>query len=819
LRLQNKILFFLIPLTVLPLLVLGWSAYTLLMEDARSRTRNQVTTLLEQIKQHSETRLQTARANASLFASNKLVKQYVTTDQYSDDKAALKAEVLELLFNYQLAYPEYYEIRIVSPEGKEQVRSVIGDLGNLTEDESSSPYFQGIRNNPGVIHTSFFMNPDNGKPALLASKPLLYYDEAGKQPAEAGNLYGYLIMTINPDFLDELASSEKIGENGEIFFTDSSGTILFHRSASRIGERLPSDLFEQLSNAAINGMTFDAVNGENLAHYQANKLHDQLYAFALYGESEFHNHRVDLGQSVTLITSVAILALIAFLMGILRRLLISPIRQLSLAAREMGRGQVLIPINVRSDDEIGDLAKTFKQMGRNLAHYNEQVHYIAYHDSLTGLPNRLMFKDYLKRAIAEAKRSRQELALLFLDLDNFKRINDTLGHQSGDKLLQSFADRLSGCLRKSDVVSHVGHDSSSNIIARLAGDEFIILLPRTGGVTQTNRIAGRILDALSEPFIIGKQELFISTSIGIALFPHDGQSVDDLMKNSDIAMYHAKKSGRNNVQYFSGKMNEASLFKLKIEGRLRHAVENGELILHYQPQVDLTSGQISGAESLLRWTDPELGQVSPEVFVPIAEEYGLIIPISEWLVHETCRQGKQWLDKYNQPITMAVNISAVHLNGHDLEGLIAGILRQSGYDPQYLEMELTESSILNDPAQAIRTLVNIQRMGLQTSLDDFGTGYSSLNYLMRLPLNKLKIDRSFIQNLEKDSRSVAIVSAIIAMAHSLNLEVIAEGVEVESHIRLLHKMKCDILQGYYIAKPMSARDFEQMLANSRRIIA
>jgi diguanylate cyclase (GGDEF)-like protein len=566
-------------------------------------------------------------------------------------------------------------------------------------------------------------------------------------------------------------------------------------------------------------MTFDVVNGENLAHYQANKLHDQLYAFALYGESEFHNHRVDLGQSVTLITSVAILALIAFLMGILRRLLISPIRQLSLAAREMGRGQVLIPINVRSDDEIGDLAKTFKQMGRNLAHYNEQVHYIAYHDSLTGLPNRLMFKDYLKRAIAEAKRSRQELALLFLDLDNFKRINDTLGHQSGDKLLQSFADRLSGCLRKSDVVSHVGHDSSSNIIARLAGDEFIILLPRTGGVTQTNRIAGRILDALSEPFIIGKQELFISTSIGIALFPHDGQSVDDLMKNSDIAMYHAKKSGRNNVQYFSGKMNEASLFKLKIEGRLRHAVENGELILHYQPQVDLTSGQISGAESLLRWTDPELGQVSPEVFVPIAEEYGLIIPISEWLVHETCRQGKQWLDKYNQPITMAVNISAVHLNGHDLEGLIAGILRQSGYDPQYLEMELTESSILNDPAQAIRTLVNIQRMGLQTSLDDFGTGYSSLNYLMRLPLNKLKIDRSFIQNLEKDSRSVAIVSAIIAMAHSLNLEVIAEGVEVESHIRLLHKMKCDILQGYYIAKPMSARDFEQMLANSRRIIA
>ncbi|HYQ71788.1 MAG TPA: EAL domain-containing protein, partial [Gammaproteobacteria bacterium] len=557
----------------------------------------------------------------------------------------------------------------------------------------------------------------------------------------------------------------------------------------------------------------------DLTHFQAVKLHDQLYAFAVYGESEFYNHRADLGWSVTLITSVAMLTLITFLMGILRRLLINPIHQLSLAARNMGRGQVLVPINVRSDDEIGDLARTFKQMGRNLAHYNEQVHYIAYHDSLTGLPNRLMFKEYLKRAIAEAKRSQQELALLFLDLDNFKRINDTLGHQSGDLLLQNFADRLNGCLRKSDIVSHVEQDNSSNIIARLAGDEFIILLPRTAGTSQTNKIARRILDALSEPFIVGKQELFVSTSIGIALFPHDGNSVDDLMKNSDIAMYHAKKSGRNNFKYFSRKMNEASLFKLKIEGRLRHAVENGELVLHYQPQVDLATGEISGAESLLRWTDSELGQVSPEVFVPIAEEYGLIIPISEWLVHETCRQGKLWLNKYAQSMTMAINISAVHLSGHNLEGLIASTLKRSGYDPQYLEMELTESSILSDPDQAIRTLVNIQRMGLKTSLDDFGTGYSSLNYLMRLPINRLKIDRSFIQNLDKDGRSISIVSAIISMAHSLNLEVIAEGVELESHIRLLRRMNCDILQGYYIAKPMSAADFEQLLANSRRIIA
>ena len=818
-RLQNKILLFLVPLTVLPLLVLGWTAYTLLMEDARSHIQNQVTTLLEQIASHTETRLKTARANASLFASNKLVKRYVTEDLSAKEKATLETEVLELLFDYQLAYPEYYEIRIISPDGREQLRSIIGDVDNLTVDESSSQYFQGIRSNPGIIYTTFYENPDNGKPALLASKPLMFYDDDMGNTADHSNVYGYLMLTINPGFLGKLASNEKIGENGEIFFTNSTGIILFHRSASSMGKQFPPGLFGKLSNTANSRTIVDGIYRDNVAHFQGTRLYDGLYAFAVYGESEFHEHRFSLGRSVTVIICITILFIIAFMLGMFRKLLLNPIRQLSLAAREMGRGKVLVPINVHSDDEIGDLANTFKEMGKNLNHYHEQVHYIAYHDNLTGLPNRLMFKDYLKRAIAEAKRFNQELALLFLDLDNFKRINDTLGHQSGDNLLRIFADRINGCLREADVISHVTQDSSSSIMARLAGDEFMILLPRTTSVTQTSKIAKRILEVLSEPFIVDKQELFISASIGIALFPYDGQSVDELMKNADIAMYHAKKSGRNNFQYFSSKMNEASLFKLKIEGKLRHAVENKKLMLYYQPQVNLATGLVSGVEILLRWEDPELGMISPEVFIPIAEEYGLIIPISEWLIKETCRQGQQWLDKYNNPITMAINISAVHFNGHGLEGLIARTLEQSGFYPQYLELELTESSVLNDPDLAIRTLENIQRMGLKTSLDDFGTGYSSLNYLMRLPLNKLKIDRSFIQNLGKDARSFAIISAIIAMAHSLNLEVIAEGAEEEVHIRLLRQMKCDIVQGYYIARPMPAADFDQLLANSRKLIA
>ncbi|MGD8618949.1 MAG: EAL domain-containing protein [Gammaproteobacteria bacterium] len=817
-RLQNKILLLLVPLIVLPLLILGWTAYTLLMEDARARTQHQVTTLLEQIRFHTESLMQTARANASLFASAEPVMQYVQGETDDSRKAELKQEVLELLFNYQIAYPEYYEIRILSPEGHEELRSVIGGVQNLSTDESSTAYFQGTRDMPGVIYTTFFNNPDNNKPALLASKPLTVITDSSRQTDSHGKLLGYLTLTVDLGILQNIAHSEKVGASGRVFFTDASGRILFHPMASEVGSRIPEALFGNLTRATDRLTPFDHESDGRLLHYQGIKLHDWMYAFAVYDDDEFIAKSVSLGRSVTIITCIAIIVTIVFLLGILRTLLIKPIQQLSIAAREMGHGQVLVPINVESDDEIGDLANTFREMGENLNHYHEQVRYVAYHDSLTGLPNRLMFKDYLRRAPAEARRNHQELTLIFLDLDNFKRINDTLGHQAGDALLEAFADRLSGCLRQTDVIAHGSHDDSSSVMARLAGDEFIIMLPRTTGSAQAQRVAMRILESLTAPFIINKQELHISTSIGIALYPDDGRNADDLIKNADIAMYHAKKTGRNNYQFYSSKMNEQALYKLRIESRLRHAVENNELEIHYQPQVNLATGMVTGAESLIRWRDSDAGMIPPDVFIPIAEEYGLIIPISEWLIHEACRQAQAWLDLYNSPITIALNISAIQLNGSELTRLISKTLQATGYDPRLLELELTEGSILKDPEFAIETLGRLQSMGLQTSLDDFGTGYSSLNYLMRLPLDKLKIDRSFIQNLDKDARGKAIVSAIIAMAHSLDLEVIAEGIEEVAHLELLRGMKCDIVQGYHIARPMPAIEFEKMFATGLQLV-
>jgi diguanylate cyclase (GGDEF)-like protein len=432
-----------------------------------------------------------------------------------------------------------------------------------------------------------------------------------------------------------------------------------------------------------------------------------------------------------------------------------------------------------------------------------------------------MFKDYLGRATAEARRNLQELSILFIDLDNFKRINDTLGHQAGDKLLEAFAERLTACVRESDVISHEEHDTTSSVMARLAGDEFTIMLPRTTGAAAAQKVSRRILERLTEPFTVNRQELFVSASIGIALYPDDGLSVDELMKHADIAMYHAKKSGRNNYQYFSAKLNEEALYKVKIESKLRHALEKDELEVYYQPQMSFSTGRIIGAEALLRWKDEDLGMVPPDVFIPIAEEYGLIVAITEWLIHDICTQAQQWQERYKNPLTMAINISAVHFSGNGLVDLVRHTLNTTGYDPQFLEVELTETSVLQDPAVAINTLKELQAMGLKTSLDDFGTGYSSLNYLMQLPLNKLKIDRSFVVNMdvsvdenENDKgKGTAIVSAIIAMAHSLDLEVIAEGVEEVAQLQLLRKLKCDIVQGYYIARPMPASEFEALVTS------
>jgi diguanylate cyclase (GGDEF)-like protein len=427
----------------------------------------------------------------------------------------------------------------------------------------------------------------------------------------------------------------------------------------------------------------------------------------------------------------------------------------------------------------------------------EQIYFQAYHDPLTGLPNRTFFHNQLNKAIQNSRMKRRKAAVLFLDLDRFKLINDTLGHSAGDQLLQQVAQRLPGCVREFDTVARVG------------GDEFIVLISEISSPAEAEQAAELIIERLSQPFLIHEQEYFISGSIGISMFPEDGTDLESLIKNADSAMYRAKEQGNRYCLYQSS-MNDKTSERLQLETSLRKAMQQEELLLHFQPQVDLKTGNMIGVEALIRWQHPELGMVSPDRFIPIAEETGLIIPIGKWVLRTACRHNKAWQEAGLPAVRVAVNLSMLEFQQRDLIETVTEVLAETGLEPRYLELELTESIIMLNPEWVIRTLNQLKEMGIHISLDDFGTGYSSLNYLRSLPLNTLKIDRSFIRNIAADSVSLSIVKAVIDLAHSLNIKVIAEGVETEEQMIALTDNQCDGIQGYVISPPMTAEECAQL---------
>ena len=447
---------------------------------------------------------------------------------------------------------------------------------------------------------------------------------------------------------------------------------------------------------------------------------------------------------------------------------------------------------------------------------DRQIRRLAYYDTLTQLPNRQSFKDQTARAISFAKRHRNSGAVLYLDLDEFKRINDTLGHDLGDRLLVGVAERLKAELRDDDQISRVAANECPDgvgAIARLGGDEFTVLLTEVRAPLSVTVVARRIQETISSPFILAGHEVYVTPSIGIAMFPDDGSDVDEILKNADTAMYHAKSIGKNNFQFYSEDMNNRATNRLKLEGDLRRAMEREELQLVYQPQIDIATGRIIAAEALLRWTHPELGNISPFEFIPLAEETGMIIGIGEWVLNEACRQNKAWLDQGVGPIKVAINLSSVQFLQDDLNATVRRALQNSGLPPQHLELEITETILMRNVEETITALHGFREMGVGLSVDDFGTGYSSLSYLKRFPIDSLKIDRSFVKDIPEDSGDMAITAAIIAMGHQLNLEIVAEGVESPEQLEFLRLQGCETAQGYLISKPVSADEIPKMVVD------
>ena len=428
-----------------------------------------------------------------------------------------------------------------------------------------------------------------------------------------------------------------------------------------------------------------------------------------------------------------------------------------------------------------------------------KMSYLAQHDSLTDLPNRVLLNDRMTQAIALAQRNRQKLAVLFLDVDRFKHINDSLGHDVGDRLLQSVAQRLLACVRSTDTVSRQG------------GDEFVILFSEVKHAQDAAVSAAKILLTLSKPYRIDQHELHLTVSIGIVTYPDDGTEVGTLMKNADVAMYHAKDRGRNNYQFFKADMNVRAAERHSIESALRYAIERDEFVLHYQPKIDLETGAINGVEALIRWNHPQRGLVLPAQFVPVAEECGLIVPIGRWVLREGCRQARAWQDAGLSPMRIAINVSAVELRANDFVAGVRAILKETGVDPRYLELELTETFLMENSKATVAVLQSLSDMGVRLALDDFGTGYSSLTFLQRFPIDILKIDQSFVRDLASDPGDASIVGAVVSMGKNLNVQVVAEGVETHEQLAFLQEQNCPEGQGYYFSRPVVAGEFAQLL--------
>jgi diguanylate cyclase (GGDEF)-like protein len=477
-----------------------------------------------------------------------------------------------------------------------------------------------------------------------------------------------------------------------------------------------------------------------------------------------------------------------------------------LEAIDVGVNQyVLKPIDTEKLQAAVEHCLAGLRLERQLRERDEHIRQMAYSDSLTGLPNRELFNELLHQSLAQANRHRRPLAVLFLDLDRFKMINDSLGHPVGDQLLQMAARRLRECCRR-----------EGDVVARRGGDEFIVLLPELDDLQEPARVAQKIVDAFARVFVLQEHELFISTSVGVSVFPHDGRDSETLIRNADLAMYRAKEAGRNRYNLYTPAMDVQASRRLALESGLRQALARGELLLYYQPKVNIRSGRIASIEALARWHHPEFGMVPPTQFIPMAEETGMIVSIGEWVLRTACAQNKAWQQAGFPPMRISVNFSPRQFQQFDLAEMVERVLADTELEPCWLELEVTENLMLQNEEQAVSMLRRLSEMGVQISIDDFGTGCSTFGYLKKLPVHTLKIDQSFVADIDSNLSDAAIVTAMIRMAKSLQLNVIAEGVETEAQRLLLDALDCPEMQGHLFSQALPAEDFAVILERLSR---
>lgn len=813
-RLHAKVLLVVVPLAVIPLLILGWLAYNQLRSTAIERSSNQMTTLMDQMARSFQMHRDVAEANVKLFADASLMRAYALTEDEEERYVLMLPSLMKLFSSYLRAYPDYTEIRFLLPDGYEDARTTLKPIPNVTEEEGGTPFFEALSRFEGETMAQVSMPPESSAVSLQVARPIRMIDLTIQDPLNAEpTLRGYLVVTMQLGFMAEQMASSRIGNTGHTLIVNERGEILFHQDPVQVGGQISMPLLNKALEAGKSRQLVAATYLESKGLLSARRLHEGLLLIGILPEAELLEESLRLGKVFAWIVFGTVVLMIIVLLVSMSFLMIRPLKLLMIAVREIGHGNLMPNLSLSSKDELGQLALNFQEMAGNLEKSRIKIERLAYYDSLTGLPNRFQAHETLRHMISLARRENGKMAVLFLDLDNFKRINDTLGHQVGDQLLMEMASRLVSVLREEDFIHQQLPLNTSDVLARLGGDEFVVLLPKVNSSQDAARVASRILDIMKEPFDLDDKEVYSGCSIGISLFPDDGTEIDDLIKRADAAMYQAKEQGRNNFQFYSASYNRAAFEYISLEGRLRRALENEELELYYQPLVQTKTGHFVGVEALLRWNDPVEGLIPPDRFIPIAEDSGLILPIGEWVLREAGRQLSAWQALGFKDAFVSVNVSAIQLKRQDLATIVAEVLEHNGLNPWQLELEITETALMKINPEVIRDLDVMRKRGVTISLDDFGTGYSSLSLLQELPIGKLKIDKSFVRDMLVDPKDAAIVSAVLFIAKSLGLRSTAEGVETPEQAAHLAAEGCDQLQGYLLSRPLPVAEMARFLKN------
>ena len=796
-KLQTKILGILIPLIILPMILVGAIAYQQINAIAMNNAKGHIETLLSQIKFNLQTHLWRAEKSLDYIASDSLFKQYVDAND-TQRYALFYKPLVKSLQSLQQTQPEYLEIKILLAEGSEDIAVASADVGALATDAISGNIVKQLRVTPEGHTIMLNKNENADKGSVLITKPIYKSHTQDTAPV----LFGHLMINMDLGFINQLPMGKREEIAPELVITNDQGEV-FYTSNNEL-----QDFGKRLSRSNIRTRNFFTLT-ESTHHDETmlaitHNIESNIYATGIISKSRLTAGATRLNQVVILVTVGMTLLFALVLFTVIRILVTTPLARLSRIAHDISQGDMDSEIDIDQEDEVGELAKAFHTMRVNLKHSTQQIEELAYYDSLTGLPNKITFIETIQILLAQAKENEELIAVLFFDLDNFKNINDGLGHDMGDLLLQEVSHRLKDCIRATDLLeraTNLPEDARSHLIARMGGDEFTLVLSQINTIEEASIVAVRILSKLSQPFLLEDHEIYIGASIGIACYPHDGDTPEALLKHADIAMYEAKARGKNNFQYFDHSMNQPVSERLALESSMRAALDNDEFRIVFQPRVPMTHNHRYEFEALIRWQHPEKGFVSPALFIPVAEETGFIQHIGDWVLDKACEQIRIWLDNGYQDVMVSINLSPVQFNYGSPSNSVRNALSKYDLHPRHLELEITESGLMQNENTAANLLSSLKEIGVRIALDDFGTGYSSLAYLLRFPIDTLKIDRAFIRNLTENPQAVSVLKAITGLAESLELETVAEGVETEEQLEIVQEMGCNIIQGFLFAKP------------------